>query len=148
MKESLCGANCLECPAIDKCSGCSETNGCPYGKQCSIAKSILVDGKEHYVLYKKKLIEELNSMDIAGMDKVIELYPLVGKFVNLEYELPNGDKVKFLKDDEMYLGTQVANLFDDGEKSCYGIIASEGFILVCKYGENCSNPQLVLYKRR
>ncbi len=148
MKESLCGANCLECPTNDKCSGCSETNGCPYGKQCSIAKYILIGGKENYILYKKKLIEEINSIGIDGMEKVVELYPLVGKFVNLEYELPNGDKVKFLKDDEMYLGIQVANLFDESGKTCYGIVVSESFLIVCEYGENCSNPQLVEYKRR
>lgn len=148
MKESLCGANCLECPSFDDCKGCSETNGCPYGKQCNIAKYILVGGKENYLLFKQKLIDEINSLDIDGMDKVVELYPLVGSFINLEYELPNKEKVKLLNDDEMYLGAQVTNLFDESGKTCYGIIARESFIIVSEYGEGCTNPELLLYKRR
>ena len=31
---------------------------------------------------------------------------------------------------------------------CYGIVANEDFILVCEYGCNGSDPEIVLYKRR
>lgn len=148
MNTSLCGADCEKCPSENSCKGCDNTNGCPFGKQCNIAEYILTGGIENYQAFKKGLIDEINELNIDGMEKIIELYPLVGNFINLEYPLPNGDNVKFLKDDEMYLGAQVANLFDDSKKTCFGVIARENFILVCEYGENCSNPELVIYKRR
>lgn len=82
------------------------------------------------------------------MEQITELYPLVGRFVNLEYPLPSGSTVKFLCDDEMYLGAQVKNLFDDSGKSCFGVIGRADFLLVCEYGENCVNPEIVVFKRR
>lgn len=148
MNESICGANCADCSSKENCQGCVATKGCPYGKQCFIAKYILSGGFENYLLFKKGLIDEINDLNIDGMEKVTELYPLVGNFVNLEYTLPNGSAVKFLKDDETYLGAQVKNLFDDDGKTCYGVIAREGFVLVCEYGENGINPEIVIYKRR
>lgn len=148
MGKSLCGANCAECPSAKECKGCAETNGCPYGKQCFIANYILVGGEKSYRDFKNGLIKEINALNIDGMEKVAELYPLVGNFVNLEYPLPSGQSVKLLQNDEMYLGAQVKNLFDDGGKTCFGVIARESFILICTYGENCENPELVLYKHR
>ncbi len=147
MKESICGANCAECPSKEVCPGCAETKGCPFGKRCFAANYILTGGMENWQAFKKRLIDEINGLNIDGMETVTELYPLVGNFVNLEYPVPGGT-VKFLKDDEVYLGAQVRNLFDDNSKTCFGIIAREGFILICTYGENGANPELVLYKRR
>lgn len=147
MKKSICGANCAECPSKEACIGCTETNGCPFGKQCYIAKYILTGGMENYVEFKKGLIDEVNTLHIDGMEEVRELYPLVGSFVNLEYPVPSGT-VKLLKDDEVYLGAQVKNLFDESGKTCFGVIARESFILICSYGENGTNPELVLYKHR
>lgn len=148
MKKSLCGANCAECPSVKECRGCAETNGAPYGKACFIAKYILTGGTENYTAFKKTLIDEINALNVEGMERVSELYPLVGSFVNLEYPLPSGGTVKLLKDDETYLGAQVANLLGEAGKSCYSVIAREGFILVCEYGENGANPEIVVYKRR
>lgn len=148
MKKAICGAKCAECAYAKDCKGCAETNGCPFGKQCFIAKYILTGGLENYELFKKGIISEVNALGIDGMQKVTELYPLVGSFVNLEYPMPSGKTVKLLSDDEVYLSAQVKNLFDDSGKSCYGIIARESFIIVCEYGENCANPELVLFKRR
>lgn len=148
MNESLCGANCAECPSKENCKGCAKTNGCPYGKQCFIAKYILTGGKENYDAFKKGLIDEINALNIDGMEKVTELYPLVGSFVNLSYPLPSGESVKFLKDDETYLGAQVKNLFAEDEKTCYGVIARESFIIICEYDEGCLSPEIVIYKRR
>ncbi len=146
--KSICGANCAECPSKEMCKGCAETNGCPFGRQCFFAKYIQLGGMEAYLAFKKGLIDEINALNVEGMEKVTELYPLVGNFVNLEYPLPNGDKVKFLDNEEMYLGAQAANLFDDSRKTCFGIIARESFLLICEYGENCANPEIVVYKRR
>lgn len=147
MKNSLCGANCAECPSKEVCPGCAETNGCPFGKQCYIAKYILTGGMENYRAFKQGLIDEINALRIDGMEQVTELYPLVGSFVNLAYPTPGG-AVKFLQDDEVYLGAQGRNLFDDSGKTCFGVIARENFILICEYGENGANPELVIYKRR
>lgn len=147
MKNSICGANCAECPSKEACPGCAETNGCPFGKQCFVAKYILTGGMENWNAFQQGLIDEVNALHIDGMESVAELYPLVGRFVNLEYPVPGGN-VKFLQDDEMYLGAQVRNLLDDSGKTCFGVIARESFLLVCEYGENGANPELVLYKRR
>lgn len=148
MSSSLCGANCAECPTKETCPGCAETNGCPFGKQCFAAKYILTGGMETWQMFKKGIMDEINALHIDGMEPVMELYPLVGSFVNLEYILPSGEAVKFLRDDEMYLGAQVKNRLDDSGKSCYGVIAREGFLLVCSYGEAITEPELVVYKRR
>ncbi len=148
MNTSICGANCAECQSVNECRGCLQTNGCPFGKQCFIAKYILTGGMQNYQSFKQELINEINDLHVDGMEKVTELYPLVGNFVNIEYPLPNGKNVKFLKDDETYLGAQVKDLFDDEGKTCFGVIAREGFILICEYDENCVNPELVLFKRR
>ena len=83
------------------------------------------------------------------MGNIDDLYPLHGDFVNLEYPLPNGEKVKFLSNDEIYLGNQVECEFNDGEiKRCYGIVANMNFLLVSEYGENGIDPELVIYKKR
>lgn len=148
MKNSICGADCSKCPSVQECKGCEKTKGCPFGKQCFIAKYILIGGKGNYQTFKQGLIDEINALNIDGMEKVSELYPLVGNFVNLEYPLPNGNRVTFLKNDETYLGAQIKNIFDDSDKTCYGVIARESFILVCEYGEGCCNPEIVIFKRR
>ena len=46
----------------------------------------------------------------------------------------------------MYLGNQVE--CQDKEGRCYGMIACVDFLLVCEYGENGTDPEIVLYKRR
>ena len=35
----------------------------------------------------------------------------------------------------------------DSER-CFGVVADETFILVCEYGCNGADPEIVLYKRR
>ena len=144
--EGICGANCSECKI--KCSGCKNTNGCPFGKECFIAKYILTGGKENYLKFKKELIDEINLLNIEGMPKIENLYPLNGSFVNLEYILPNNKKVKLLDDDEIYLGIEVKNEFDEDMKTCYGVVANMNFILVCEYYLGGNNSEIVLYKRR
>ena len=93
--------------------------------------------------FKEQLIDELNALlDIEGLPKVENLNLLPGEFVNLEYTLPNGEKVKFLDDKKTYLGSQL-----EGETKCYGIVANMNFILICRYEENGENPELVIYKK-
>ena len=75
-----------------------------------------------------------------------KLNALVGKYVNLEYRLPNGTMVKFLDDEKTYLGNQLESEF--GGDRCFGVIASMDFILVATYEAGGKNPELVVYKKR
>ena len=70
----------------------------------------------------------------------------MGKYVNLEYPLTSGGTVKFLDDNSMYLGNQVECELHKGR--CYGMVACVDFLLVCEYGENGADPEVVLYMRR
>ena len=145
--ESICGANCSRCEygKNNGCCGCP----CPFGKECFIAKYIKVGGKEKYEELLKVLINEVNELNISGMPKIESLTPLNGSFVNLEYTLPNGEVLKFLDDNDIYLGTQVESMFNDGELiRCFGILANMNFILISEYGPNGDNPELIVYKRR
>lgn len=96
--------------------------------------------------FKQKLITEINELHIEGLPSVDKLNALVGKYVNLEYTLPNGNKVKFLDDNKTYLGNQLESEF--GGERFFGVIADMDFIMVCTYDENGRNPELVLYKKR
>lgn len=96
--------------------------------------------------FVKQLINEINDLNIDGMPTVTGLNPLPGKFVNLSYRLPSGEYVKFLDDNATYLGNQLESLFDPNV--CFGVLASLGFIMVCTYGEQGSNPELIIYKQR
>ena len=96
--------------------------------------------------FKKQLIEEINGLHIDGMPEVTKLNALVGKFVNLEYKLPNGSIVKYLDDQTTYLGNQLESDIVDG--LCFGVIANMDFILICTYEAEGANPELLLYKKR
>lgn len=95
--------------------------------------------------FKAKLIGEINALEIPGMPEVTHLNALVGSFVNLAYPLPNGTAARFLDDSATYLGNQLAGA-ENGR--CFGILANAEFILICTYGENAADPELLLYKRR
>lgn len=96
--------------------------------------------------FKKQLMEEINALHIDGLPKVEKLNALVGRFVNLEYRLPNGARVKFLDDQTTYLGNQLPSAF--GGERCFGVLANMDFILVCTYEKDGVNPELVVYKKR
>ena len=137
--KSLCGADCANCQWNSTCPGCSD-------EKCFIARYIKKDSKEAYEKFKQTVINEINTLGIPGMPKINELYALVGRYVNLEYPLPGGGTVKFLDDNSMYLGNQVQCLHKEGR--CYGMVVCPEFLLVCEYGENGTDPEIVLYKRR
>lgn len=149
--ECICGANCRECELFksDKCKGCKDTNGCPFGKKCWIAKYIEVGGKKSFDILKNELEDEINMLGIEGMPKIDELYPLHGAFVNLEYSLPSRNKVKFLDDDMAYLGNQVECTFNDNEvKKYFGVVCDMNFILISEYEDDGKNSEIICYKRR
>ena len=96
--------------------------------------------------FKKQLIDEINDLHVEGMPKLEKLNALVGKYVNLEYRLPGGAKVKFLDDNTTYLGNQLEPEF--GGDRCFGVLANMDFIMICTYEAEGANPELVLYKKR
>ena len=99
-----------------------------------------------FEVFKQKLIDEINDLGIEGMPKLTKLNALVGSFVNLEYRLPSGMKAKFLDDNTTYLGNQLESEF--GGDRCFGVLANMDFILICTYGADGADPELVLYKKR
>ena len=66
--------------------------------------------------------------------------------MNLAYPLPSGISVKFLNDQATYLGNQLESEKEPGR--CYGILANRDFILICSYGAEGADPELLLYKKR
>ena len=105
-----------------------------------------IGGKEKLEEFKCRLIQELNTLlAIEGLPKVENLNVLPGEFVNLEYTLPGGERVKFLDDKQTYLASQLESEFSG---RCFGIVANMDFLLVCTYEENGENPELLIYKKR
>ena len=105
----------------------------------------LSDGGQ-FEAFKQRLIDEINALGIEGMPKVEKLNALVGRYVNLEYRLPNGMTAKFLDDNTTYLGNQLES--DLGGERCFGVLANMDFILVCTYEKDGANPELLLYRKR
>lgn len=95
---------------------------------------------------KCRLVDEINALSVAGMPKVERLTALVGQYVNLSYRLPSGAEAKFLDDQATYLGCQLESERSDGRY--FGVLASEDFILIGSYGQDCADPELLLYKKR
>ena len=96
--------------------------------------------------FKHRLIDEINDLHIEGMPKVEQLNALVGSYVNLAYPLPSGMSAKFLNDSVTYLGAQLEPEF--GGERCFGVLANMDFILICTYGCDGADPELVLFKKR
>ena len=105
----------------------------------------LSDGGQ-FEAFKQQLIREINELHIEGLPRVERLNALVGSYVNLEYRLPGGMHAKFLDDGTTYLGNQLESEF--GGERCFGVLANMDFILVCTYGKDGADPELVLYKKR
>ena len=103
-------------------------------------------GDEKFQELKQQLIREFNDLHIEGMPEVKTLSFLMGGYINLEYRLPSGQRVKFLDDNATYLGNQLECEF--GGDRCFGIAANMDFLLVCTYGENGADPELVVYQKR
>ena len=136
---TYCGENCCkECDRLLACGGCEQCQGHPFGGSC------VAERNSNFSELKQQLIDEINALGIGGLI-VDDLNLLTGAYVNLEYPLSNETTVKFLNDKDIYLGNQIER--QDSER-CYGVVANEDFILICEYGCNGSDPEIVLYKRR
>lgn len=151
MRESICGLDCEVCGWKSRCSGCSETCGHPFGGECIMARCCARRGLSSCTecgdrcALKRRAIDEFNALGIPDMPEVTELNVLDGAFINLEYTLPSGQKVKFWRDGEMYLGNQLERA---GSDRCYGLAADDEHIMVCEYGENGSGAEVIVYRKR
>lgn len=142
---SICGLECCgECARRHDCGGCVKTDGRPFGGTCVAAECVKRDGLEGLEKMKEHIIKEFNSLGVYGLH-VNGLNLLNGAYVNLEYSLPNGQSVKLLEDDRVYWGNQIEI---PGSDRCYGIVADDGYLLVCEYGCNGAEPQIIVYKKR
>lgn len=151
MNQSICGADCTTCGfgKNNNCRGCIASKGCPFGKPCFIYSYIKIGGTKSYETFKKQIIDEFNDLHIPGLPVIEELYAINGAYVNLAYPMPSGYELKLLDDKEIYLCNQVECEFNDGEIiKCFGLVAGPGFLLVSEYGENCTDPELLFYKKR
>ena len=136
---TYCGIDCCkECSRLAECGGCEKCGGHPFEGSC------IAERNKDFSQLKQQLIDEINALGICGLI-VDNLNLLTGAFVNLEYPLSNGTTAKFLNDKDIYLGNQIE--IPNSER-CYGVVVNEDFILVCEYGCNGADPEIVLYKRR
>lgn len=142
---SLCGYDCTECTLNDSCKGCSETEGRPFGGECVVAECVKKSGSDAVCQMKQQLIDEFNALGIPDMGTVTELNALLGAYINCEYKLPSGQSVKLWDDGAVCLGNQLPK---QGSDRCYGIAADERFLMVSEYGENGTDAEIVLLKRR
>ena len=142
---TICGAKCEGCSFTEKCRGCEASCGSPFGGGCVAAEHILARGKEAYEAFKAALLGELNALLSArGLPAAEALHELPGFYVNLAYPLPGGGEARFLSDRRVYLGTQA----DGGNGRCIGAVADGGFLLVCSYGAEGAEPELIAYVKR
>lgn len=143
---TICGAECGKCNLRDNCQGCAATCGRPFGGACIAAEYIKAGGKEKYDEFRQELLNEVNTILTANnIPEADALYELQGFFINLAYPLPSGEAVKLLDDRKIYLGTQI-ELADMG--ICCGVAADTNFILVCSYGTDGSQSELIAYQKR
>lgn len=152
--KTICGLNCDECPGKDTCPGCEEIGG---GGKCVIYACASSHAGEadtgcgacRYFdgpcAMKEQLLREFNALGIEDLPEVTDLCALPGHYINLEYTLPSGQKVKLWDDKRVYLGYQLEKA---GSDRCYGLTADENNLLVCEYGCNGSDPEIVVYRRR
>ena len=54
-------------------------------------------------------------------------------------------KRQLLDDTKIYLGYQVEKVNSD---RCYGLVADNEYLLVCEYGCNGAEPEIIVYKKR
>ena len=148
----ICGIQCDQCDWKNACAGCVPTGGKPFGGECVLAECCKTRGADGCSAcgdapcgLKGALIREFNALGIPGMEPIRELYALRGATVNVEYVLPGGQKARVWDNDRVYLGNQVAKA---GTDRYYGLTGDERHLLVCEYGSDGSDPEIVVFKRR
>lgn len=137
------GADCTACSDYGKCGGCIGTEGRPFGAECAAARCAR-QGEGALDACRSKLIAALNALDIPDMEPVTSLNMLKGAYINLEYTLPGGQRVKFWNDEQIYFASQQHKT---GSDRCYGVAADETWMLVSEYGCGGSDTEIVVFRR-
>ena len=149
--KAICGLDCDKCENKHNCSGCMEINKNPEQYACIVARCSKnkgcgrCDDCTERCRLKEELIAEFNALGIEDMPEVTGLNEMIGSYINLEYTLPNGQAIRLLEEDKVYLGNQMEKA---GSSRCYGLAADEQMLLVCEYGENGTEAEIVVYQRR
>lgn len=143
--KTICGIDCTGCGWSGTCQGCGQTGGRPFGGSCVAAECYKKGGKDCFLACKQQMIREFNALAVADMPEIRDLCQLVGAYINLEYTLANGEKIKLLDDRKIYLGYQVEK---EGSDRCYGLAADEAYLLVCEYGCDGADPEIVVFRKR
>ncbi len=142
--KSICGINCDECPMKAQCKGCEATDGHPFGGSCVTCEAIKCGGNQMLLERKQSLIKEFRALGIKELENLNDLCALAGFYVNLEYPLINGNKIKLINDNDIYLGYQVEK---ENSERCYGLITDGKMLIVAEYGCNGADPELIIYKK-
>ena len=170
--DTLCGLDCNECGYNGSCGGCIATGGRPFGGTCVVGVCCEMKScKNHGQVFSggcelmRRIVDEVNSLDIDGLDKIDSLNLLVGSDINIGFTLPSGQCVKFWDDNRVYFGTQVekrqnracgnnnsgctarqdsCRTGDNAGRRYFGLVADEKYLLICEYGENGSDAEIIL----
>lgn len=155
MAKAVCGLNCGQCFLKESCGGCEATKGRPFGGECMLAACCGSKGygscdecrnqTEGVCGLKKQLIAEFNALGIEDMEEVKDLNALNGAYINLEYTLPGGQAAKLWDESRIYLGNQLCK---KGSDRCYGLTADENYLVVCEYGNEGEDAEIVVFRRR
>ena len=150
--KTICGADCNKCGFKEKCAGCQETNGHPFGDSCMLAQCSNSNSCDEgckscsaACKLKAKLIEEFNTLGIEDMEEITGLNACKGSYINLTYTFSSGQAVKLLDDDKIYLGNQLSK---KDSSRYYGIAADESVLIVSEYDADGSNEEIIVYKKR
>lgn len=147
MTKTVCGWDCEECGGMNSgCKGCDAiSDNCIVAQCCKKIEHESCEECHGVCELKDSLISEFNSLGIKDMATVTQLNALSGGYINLEYTLPSGQRIKLLDESKIYLGNQICKKDSD---RCYGLAADRSFLLVCEYGEQGADAEIVVYKRR
>ena len=90
----------------------------------------------------------LSSTDISASDINVEVVNAEATPDSVDFTLSDFSIITVLTNGKMVPGATQS--FKDvlGDGVGYGIVANEDFILICKFGCNGSDPEIVMYKRR
>ncbi len=94
--KTISNVECKQCEFKDKYQGCISTNDYSYTKECIVVECYKIGGEEYFQIYKNRLIDEFNALNISNMPLITTLCQLSAAYVNLEYTLASGQKVKLL----------------------------------------------------
>ena len=97
-----------------------------------------------YENIKNEIIKQFNSLGISDMGVITDMHEGSGAFVNIEYVLPSGQTIKLWDDNKTYLINQVCKC---NSNRCYGLVADEKYLLVCGYGDEGVDGEIIVFKQ-